>query len=670
MKIETRIAKFWSDIPDVWKFYRKPRVQDYKPSPDDKELVSIIGGFAGTDDLRPAMTGIYFDDENIVTTDAHQLFILPNSGEIRGLYSIGTKKEIDAKFPNYLAVMPEKNANKYKVNISKLKTFCNVVINGKYSNPITKQLILMFAGQENRIAFNSEFLFNILTAFEKLNYTEVYIGINSDNRGAVFTVLEKDLDNISSAYGKRPVALLMPLMMSGNIEPLVSALDIDFQRELKVVYHLSDDRIINSDGKEVENWQPETDWGLPYWDIEEAKVFNKITNSKTSKSIPILERVKVVNKKLVATNLDLTYLLNDVDVEDGIYDIVNLALVDNVEGDGEIEDYPLDIWVNNEFLNKTRFNIGTGSIVEASKYVSDDELRPSMTGVHIQISKDISEVQGTDARSLFSVQNNEQSYVTNNVIAGSIDLLVPCLKTFFTDKPMFGVSENGNYLKFEEYRHSVYVKTILENYPKIDQVIPLEVEGFFNIDAEQLLKTLKELKLKGSEPKIQFIVSGNEITINSVLDDVIKNVTKVKGVIKKDTTYKKPKNFVGLMEFKHKDIDEGIMFDLNTFKGVINTAYKYGKRDGNNLSFSFDKKGLYLCELVNLDFSNLIGYEKKKEPKMVTARKPVEAKKTTEKPTKTEDKAQIMATINALKYIDNEDAKKTIKALKILLQSM
>lgn len=676
MKINLRSAKVWSEIPDVWKNYNKPKQQDYKADPTDKGLASILSVFASTDDLRPAMTGVFFDKENITVTDGHSLFILPNTGTFEDLYEIGSKKTIDAKYPQYRVVIPEDTQYKHKINISKLKTYCNVVVNGKYSNMATNSLILKYGGGKDRISFNAKFLIEILTAFEKLGYVDIYIGLNSNNRGAIFTVEQKDLFKISSAYGKRPLALQMPLMMNNVEYQKLGAYDIDFQRELQVLYDLSTDAIIDANGKEVTDWQPKSDWGLPYWDIEEARVFTKITNSKMADNLPILEYVKIQNKKIVATDLSLAYCLNDADVEDGLYEIVNLALVDTPDFD--IENYPLDVWKNHEFKENEKFNLNIGAIIEASKFIGDDEIREAMTGVHIETGKGITKVESTDAHSLFSVQKDINAsrqmgdkglkYDTN-VVLGSINLLVPCLKTLNMIYPVYGVSATKNYTYLRDTRHQIYVKNIDAKYPDFNNVLISKLDGVLNFEADQLFRFFKDLKLKGKDAKIHFKVSGNDVTVSSYNEGVLSKVGVIKGNISEKTNYQKPDCYVGLMHFKDDDIDTGVLFNYNQFKSVLGTAYKYGKRDGNNLSFDFDSRGLYLCEIDNLDFLDFSS-ENKKEKTFKISKKPVSPKEITEKPTKNEDKAQIMATINALKYIDDEDAKKTIKALKILLQNM
>jgi len=175
----------------------------------------------GNDDLRPVMSGVFFDfnEENVtfVATDAHKLvryrrkdanstisssFILPKKplnllkGNLRGdeevqihfsetnaVFSFNdiilTCRLIDGKYPNYEAVIPKENPNVLIVDrVSLLNSVKRVSI---FSSRSTYQVVLRIAGSELKIMAEDLDFSN--EAVERLtcNYTgeDIEIAFNS-----------------------------------------------------------------------------------------------------------------------------------------------------------------------------------------------------------------------------------------------------------------------------------------------------------------------------------------------------------------------------------------------------------------------------------------------------------------------------------------------------------
>lgn len=177
---------------------------------------------AGNDDLRPVMSGVFFQisSENItfVATDAHKLvkyqrddvnatelaeFIMPKKplNLLKGIL-LGSESEvlieyndsnakfsfdntelicrlIDGKYPNYEAVIPKENPNKLTINrVQLLNSVKRVSI---FSNKTTHQLRLKIAGAELNISAEDVDYSN--KAEERLNCAyqgdDIQIGFNS-----------------------------------------------------------------------------------------------------------------------------------------------------------------------------------------------------------------------------------------------------------------------------------------------------------------------------------------------------------------------------------------------------------------------------------------------------------------------------------------------------------
>jgi DNA polymerase III subunit beta len=251
------------------------------PSADDEPTIAIPTALlaqginktifaTSSDELRPAMTGVYFQiDENkltFVATDAHKLvrysftdvksenatsFIvpkkalnllknaLPQNDEVKiaynkanAFFSFGDVnmvcRLIDARYPDYNAVIPIDNPNRFIVNrtdfqnsmkriaIYANKTTNQVILNITdksltisaqdldFSNEATEQLTCKFEGEPMTIGFNAKFLVEMLTVMEG---DEIRMELSTPTRAGIL----KPMDEID---GQDILMLVMPVMLS------------------------------------------------------------------------------------------------------------------------------------------------------------------------------------------------------------------------------------------------------------------------------------------------------------------------------------------------------------------------------------------------------------------------------------------------------------------------
>lgn len=192
--------------------------EDFKLVDSDhfKKSLEINSKFTTKDDLRPAMTGVFFNGGETVATDAHKLalvkgenigkFIIPFKsvqiliGMIKEDLMVCAKSEnitfrsgnvtiktrqIDARYPDYNSVIPTDNPIKVQVDSDELlaavrrvalyanKTTNHVTLNigkGKvtisaqdldFSNEATEELPCT-ANEEIKVGFNGKFLIDVL----------------------------------------------------------------------------------------------------------------------------------------------------------------------------------------------------------------------------------------------------------------------------------------------------------------------------------------------------------------------------------------------------------------------------------------------------------------------------------------------------------------------------
>lgn len=224
-----------------------------------------------SDDLRPAMTGVLFqlssDGITFVSTDAHKLvklsrsdvktaksaqFIVPKKAlnllkgalpmdessihisynKSNAFFTFDNTKLIcrliDANYPDYNAVIPQKNPNKLSINrLEILNALRRISI---YSNKTTYQVVLTIAGSELKIsaqdldfsseanerltcsyegddleiAFNSRFLIEMLGV---LSSDDIEIELSTATRAGILRPVEK-------AEGEDLLMLVMPVMIN------------------------------------------------------------------------------------------------------------------------------------------------------------------------------------------------------------------------------------------------------------------------------------------------------------------------------------------------------------------------------------------------------------------------------------------------------------------------
>lgn len=227
---------------------------------------------SGNDDLRPVMSGVFFQFSNtgltFVATDAHKLvkytrrdsvsdvvseFIMPKkplqllkgilqdvTGEITIQYnetnaqfafgdSILTCRLIDGKYPNYEAVIPKENPNQMQVNrVNFLNSVRRVSI---FANKTTHQIRLKIAGTALQISAEDfdysnsaeeridceyqgddiQIGFNSRFLIEMLNNMEcdqVKLSMSLPNRAGILTPMDNTME------GEDVTLLVMPVMLN------------------------------------------------------------------------------------------------------------------------------------------------------------------------------------------------------------------------------------------------------------------------------------------------------------------------------------------------------------------------------------------------------------------------------------------------------------------------
>ena len=227
-------------------------------STDLQQSISKVLFATANDDLRPTLSGVYFDNGFIVATDAHKLvkvetninadFILPKkaSQQLKNLLPKDTNvalqynqtnalfsfdnitiitRLVDGKYPNYNAVIPKENPNRLSINrqefisvLKRMEVFANKQTNQirldlsefealissedtDYRNKAKETLNGVYSGQEIAIGVNAKFLVEMLNT---LNCEEVFLDMSEPNRSILIN-------------GEKGILMLvMPLMLNAK----------------------------------------------------------------------------------------------------------------------------------------------------------------------------------------------------------------------------------------------------------------------------------------------------------------------------------------------------------------------------------------------------------------------------------------------------------------------
>lgn len=514
----------WDDIPNSWRNITKVKPLKIVQDPKDKDFQKLMGLFVGDDDLRPAMKGVDFNDTQIAVTDAFKVLVLPNKTDLRGVivstrqskkseYKIG--QVIDAKYPNYKVVIPEQNNLKHhKISLYKLYQFAHSVKN--FSNGTTKAISLN-TGDKEQIGFDAEKLINVLKSFLIMGYEEIYFHHSEPKRAAVFSPKEYySVDKL-----KEPLALLMPIMPSDEGSEY-SAVNFGFDFSTKVKFDISKNEIINADGSIAK-------FKMSYGEDEfiPKELINLAKRIKpTNTVIPILDNIAVKNGILKSSDLESHIEIPISNVKDGLYGFWNNVPYHIV--DGELDDYP-KIHSDNlkNVITKLETTVDYLNFIctRTEKYVSKDEMRPVMSGVNMNVTRNNITFAATDAHILIRLDAEDNV----KLIDGKENSIV------FKSKPVkyfceylvsgkVGIEIYEYHILFYQGNKKLYSRLIDGKFPNYNVVIPEESDKQITIatsDLREMINSdqfdeLKKLYPEGQGRSISAYNAGGELNAFAV----------------------------------------------------------------------------------------------------------------------------------------------------------
>jgi hypothetical protein len=673
-KIDLIQANNWDALPNPWKVIKKVSKVDIKYNLTDPKFIGIFEPFFNEDSLRPAQNGLYIDEKSLVATDAHKLIHLQNKGSLEsGLYLISPKiskktkrkiGKINEKFPEWQVIIHDSTEIVCDIDLVKLKTYCEAVMKGKYCNSVTNQIIFLVQSgkEEKKISFDGAKLIDILDTFLKLGNKWVKGGYISQSKSMYFTTERDFAQNPKSAIGKGDFALLMPFALYDND---LGARDLDLNTEINVYYSFEDNEIHNSDGSIAYFDYYLTSKELPYISEIHFDMLKRIAGN--SPRMPILDNIYVKDNLAVAHDFKQLISIQNVNVEDGIYEIVSGAFKNT---NYKLDNFPIGI------LAKNYNNIGFVNSLELSEYlkeakdfVGDDELRPTLMGIGYVSNGDKLQIFATNSYILYSHD------VASSNIKNINKVLLNAKNQHYIISNMNGVcdvsaTDDEEFYSFVQGDVRYITNSVDAKPPNYKSVIYSSTDRVLSINKKRVLEVISSLKGEDAKDNITFKFE-NDIPQQGNFNGNFKIYTSEQQggqiVLKKDLNvrisyelfeydreWNDESNLALIMPVITDDRD-AIQFNQK----LLNTYLSLPQSEDNIFFKSGSKNGQYIVKLFNSQFSPTPPtpiepiYRKITQPIIPSTPQPI-----------AQSKENIEKAIKGLKYLADKGNDKAIKAIK------
>jgi len=148
----------------------------------------------------------------------------------------------------------------------------------------------------------------------------------------------------------------------------------------------------------------------------------------------------------------------------------------------------------------------------------NDELRPVMSGVYMEINTNTILMVSTDAHKLVKYENNVEADPSHSASFICPKKPLQLLKnTISEDDNNIKIEYNKTNLIFSFENMQIYCRLIDGNYPNYQAVIPKENPNILNIERDKLLSSLKRISIfsNKSTHQIKIKINGNSIDVSA-----------------------------------------------------------------------------------------------------------------------------------------------------------
>lgn len=184
------------------------------------------------------------------------------------------------------------------------------------------------------------------------------------------------------------------------------------------------------------------------------------------------------------------------------------------------DDFPKIPQPDNETIINMSSEVLANAIANTLFAVGNDELRPAMTGMYVQLKEDKAVFVATDGNRLIRYERKDvQSKELSSMIIPkkALSLLKSSLPSEITEvEAQF--NDSNAFFSFENVK--LVCRLIDENYPDYENAIPLNNENILLMDKSEILNSLKRLIIYANKTTNQVRLKLAENTIQIFAEDL------------------------------------------------------------------------------------------------------------------------------------------------------
>jgi len=241
--------------------------------------------------------------------------------------------------------------------------------------------------------------------------------------------------------------------------------------------------------------------------ITEMQVESKETGSIAVPAKILLETLKNLPEQPVTFSIDEETYSIEISSDNGHYKLA-----------GEnATDFPKVPAVSDDFSVKMSSDVLSRAISNTIFATSNDELRPAMTGVYVNLGDSSTTFVATDSHRLIRYRRVDISSENGNTIIiprKALNLLKSTLPPEETQVTMeFNVA--NAFFKFDSIK--LICRLIDERFPDYENVIPVDNEISMNINREEILSSLRRIAIYSNKTthQVRLKITGNELLISA-----------------------------------------------------------------------------------------------------------------------------------------------------------
>jgi len=180
-------------------------------------------------------------------------------------------------------------------------------------------------------------------------------------------------------------------------------------------------------------------------------------------------------------------------------------------------DFPRIPSVSNSFSISMEANALNRALSNTLFATSNDEMRPSMSGVYLQLKADKTVFASTDGHRLVRYQRtdllspNETAILLPRKALGIVKGLLP------NDKTTLKLNFNSSNAFFEFGNIELICRLIDERFPEYENAIPLNNLNVMTVERLELLNSLKRISIYSNKAtnQVRFSITSTELTISA-----------------------------------------------------------------------------------------------------------------------------------------------------------